>query len=271
MILIDAQVANVLEPINLASGLCLCWCCASPLDGKPDLAHRLPPEPQGSRADPHNRSVGFILLIIAMINPLDKTQLRRQLRQQRQQISDAARKIAEQHIVQQVITHFSRLLSPACAAYFGTDEEVNLQALFDYCWQQGQPIYSPLVTALDSSMQFQHIQSDTRLTENRFGIKEPDPDQASQIAPQSLSMVFTPLVGFDIQGTRLGMGGGFYDRSFSFKQRQPGAPWLVGCAYELQKVPHLDKAAWDIDLDAIVTEKQVYWISAELKRIAGEK
>ncbi len=200
----------------------------------------------------------------------DKTRLRQHLRQQRRSLTNSERRDAEQHILKHIISHFGSLLGPACAAYFGTQEEVNLQGLFEHCWDKQLAIYSPLVQAADTPMHFQQIKATTPLIENRYGIKEPETNQEQQLAPNQLSIVFTPLVGFDPSGARLGMGGGFYDRCFSFKRHQNTKPWLVGCAYELQKLPELEKESWDIDLDAIVTESQVYWVNPNLRRAAFE-
>ena len=68
-----------------------------------------------------------------------------------------------------------------------------------------------------------------------------------------------PLVGFDEEGGRLGMGGGFYDRSFAFTRIRPRLrPTLIGLAHELQKVQKLPVEPWDIPLDAVVTDHRIY-------------
>jgi 5-formyltetrahydrofolate cyclo-ligase len=64
-----------------------------------------------------------------------------------------------------------------------------------------------------------------------------------------------PLVGFDKAGNRLGMGGGFYDRSFAFKQKRHSCqPKLIGLAHSIQQVDNLSVQGWDIPVDNIVTE-----------------
>ena len=66
-----------------------------------------------------------------------------------------------------------------------------------------------------------------------------------------------PLVGFDAQRNRLGMGGGFYDRTFAFRNNKNN-PYLIALAYEWQHLPKLSKEAWDITPDLIITEKAVF-------------
>ena len=62
----------------------------------------------------------------------------------------------------------------------------------------------------------------------------------------------------DDAGRRLGMGGGWYDRAFAFRQRRAAPPWLVGAAFAAQQVPALDAAGWDVLPDAICTENATF-------------
>ena len=65
-----------------------------------------------------------------------------------------------------------------------------------------------------------------------------------------------PLLGFDLKGNRLGMGGGYYDRCLAFKKSKVKKPILLGFAYDFQQVDLLSAEPWDIGLDAIATESQ---------------
>ncbi len=97
---------------------------------------------------------------------------------------------------------------------------------------------------------------------NRFNIPEPDIPPAERLQPQQLHLVLAPLVAFDSTGTRLGMGGGFYDRSFAFLRDPDYRGWrprLLGLGYEFQRmaVP-LARRTWDVPLDAAATEEGLY-------------
>lgn len=107
------------------------------------------------------------------------------------------------------------------------------------------------------------LQKNDALITNRFGIDEPDTPLHQTTRSYGLDLVLMPLVAFDIEGNRLGMGKGYYDRTLKFLhlRRHWRKPRLVGIAYELQKFEQLPKQAWDIPLDAIVTEKAVYNIN----------
>lgn len=98
------------------------------------------------------------------------------------------------------------------------------------------------------------------LSLNRFGIPEP-PSRRGRIHARHLDLLLVPLVGFDQRGQRIGMGGGFYDRSLAFLKRRPvwRRPRLIGLAHECQRLARIAPRPWDIPLDGIATERRVYW------------
>ena len=110
----------------------------------------------------------------------------------------------------------------------------------------------------DGALRFAPWRAGDPLVGNRYGIPEPDVAASSLLEPRDLALAVTPLVGFDPRGHRLGMGGGWYDRSFAFRQREPAPPWLVGAAFEVQRIDALDRADWDVALDAVCSDATVY-------------
>ena len=84
---------------------------------------------------------------------------------------------------------------------------------------------------------------------------EPQFDKRLCIKASLLNLVFLPLVGFDREGNRIGMGKGYYDKTFSAKVQSFHAPKLVGLAHSIQETGILPNP-WDIPLDAIFTEKE---------------
>lgn len=112
------------------------------------------------------------------------------------------------------------------------------------------PTLDPLRNGL---LRFVPWTSGTRLVANRFGIPEPDLRQHSGAPTWSLDLILMPLVAFDDDGNRLGMGGGFYDRTLEALWRHPVRPRLVGVAHRFQRVGWIPTAEWDIPLDAVIT------------------
>lgn len=80
-----------------------------------------------------------------------------------------------------------------------------------------------------------------------------------------LDFLVVPLVGFDDQGRRLGMGGGYYDATLAFLRRRRiwHKPYLIGLAFECQRVAEIPSEPWDIRLNAILTEKGLSRFSSQ--------
>lgn len=119
----------------------------------------------------------------------------------------------------------------------------------------GKRCYVPVITG--KHLRFAPWTPDALLREADFGIREPAVATEQLLLPAALALVLVPLVAFDAGCNRLGMGGGFYDRSFAGHQ-PGGAQTLAGIAHELQKVERLAAQPWDVPLDCVVTESDTY-------------
>ncbi|MBA2239620.1 MAG: 5-formyltetrahydrofolate cyclo-ligase, partial [Lysobacter sp.] len=138
------------------------------------------------------------------------------------------------------------------AGYWATDGEIALHA-----WQVQLPdrcTYCLPVLRDDGCLGFAPWRPGEALRSNRFGIPEPDVGPDTLVLAADMSLVVVPLVAFDPRGNRLGMGGGWYDRSFAFRQHQPAPPWLVGAGFAEQCVDSIEPAHWDVPLDAVCSD-----------------
>lgn len=142
------------------------------------------------------------------------------------------------------------------AGYWAMDGEIALHA-----WQLRLPptvTYCLPVLHGDGRLRFAPWRPGAALANNRFGIPEPDVAADALLAPESMALVVVPLVAFDADCQRLGMGGGWYDRSFAFRREHDAPPWLVGAAFALQQVDALPPEPWDVPLDAVCTERATH-------------
>ena len=114
---------------------------------------------------------------------------------------------------------------------------------------------------LNEGLVFIELNTDTQFENNKFSIPEPVYDKEKIVAANTLDLVIVPLLGFDRNGNRLGMGGGFYDRCFAFKKQQSTKPLLVGYAYDFQEVNSLKPESWDVGLDMIATQSELIKIN----------
>jgi 5-formyltetrahydrofolate cyclo-ligase len=204
-----------------------------------------------------------------MTSILNPTALRKQLRQRRQQLApEKQRQHAQQALIhlqdfleaQSTLPLTEQAFTPLKVALFlSQDGELDTELAIQYLWQSTQyKVYLPVLeTKPDWHMGFAECQPDSQMVENQFGIAEPAMPFDKHLSGQQLDIVLLPLVGFDNLGNRMGMGGGYYDRSFAFKKLQE-APHkktlLIGWAHSCQRVTQLASQAWDIPLDGIITE-----------------
>jgi 5-formyltetrahydrofolate cyclo-ligase len=142
------------------------------------------------------------------------------------------------------------------ALYLAYGSELSTQPLIDALRRGGRQIAVPRVTG-PGLMHFERLRADTRMRRNRLGICEPAL-RGSRVLRAELDVVILPVLGFDRHGTRLGYGGGFYDRWLA-RERIAQRPRRLGYAYAIQQVEKLPRDPWDIGLDAVITNEGVRW------------
>lgn len=188
-------------------------------------------------------------------------QLRKLLREARKALSPAQQRAAAQGLYRQLGQHPVLRRARAIALYLPNDGEIDPRPLLRAAQKRGIHTYLPVLSPWPrTKMVFQRILPGERLRANRFGIAEPLPSPRRQRPIWTLDLVLLPLVGFDQYGGRLGMGGGFYDRSLAYRTRRKCwlKPRLLGLAHECQKVDRLQQASWDVALQGTVTDKGWY-------------
>lgn len=206
---------------------------------------------------------------------IDQTQrkaLRRELRARRRSLSPLQQKRAARALTRQLLRHPQVQRSRHIALYLPNDGEIDPRLFAGVARRLGKICYLPVLQPVHRNrLWFYRFDADTPLVPNRFGIPEPRPHKTARRSPRALDLVLLPLVGFDEQGGRLGMGGGFYDRTFAFKLAEGGrsSPYLIGLAHECQRVSALPVAPWDVPLDAIVSDRRSYSAESRHQGLSG--
>ena len=196
--------------------------------------------------------------------PLSRPQLRRMLRKARRALTPSEQRQAALGVYRQLAQHPLFRRAKHISLYLPTDGEIDPRLLLRAAQRRGKATYLPVLSAWPrTKMVFQRVRPGEKLLPNRFGILEPRVNAHRQRQVWALDLVLLPLVGFDDAGGRLGMGGGFYDRSLAYLARRYSwrKPTLLGLAHECQKVGRLAQASWDVPLAGTVTDKQ--WFVAE--------
>jgi 5-formyltetrahydrofolate cyclo-ligase len=184
---------------------------------------------------------------------LTQKEIRTQGRRARNAMSDDERAFASEKIFESV-THASWFQrSKYIACYLPVPGEVDTWRIIARAWRMKKRIFAPIIKK-NGLMQFREITAETALRRTDQGIYEPG--EGPLIAARSLDIVITPLVAFDKFNHRIGMGGGYFDRTFCFlSNRQAYArPKLVGVAFACQKVEEIAPNPWDIPLFTVITE-----------------
>ncbi len=181
-----------------------------------------------------------------------KLRLRSELRARRRALTHQAQAAAATAAAGRITclpqwTHARRV-----AVYLAADGELDTGPLTDFARRQGKQLFLPVIQP-DKTLRFALWRSEDSLTTNSLGIPEPGPEVRRSSA-RELDIIFLPLVGFDRQGSRLGMGGGFYDRSLE----GINGPLLIGLAHSCQEAEHIPQEDWDIPLDYIATDDALH-------------
>jgi 5-formyltetrahydrofolate cyclo-ligase len=144
------------------------------------------------------------------------------------------------------------------AIYLPAAGELDCTPVAVQAWRRGREVFLPVIDG--SALRFAPFHLRSELRANRFGIPEPVTPRRKWRTARQLDVIVAPLVAFDVHGHRLGMGGGFYDRTLAFLARRSSArrPHFIALAFELQKIAELPSDAWDVRLDAVVTESETY-------------
>jgi 5-formyltetrahydrofolate cyclo-ligase len=183
-----------------------------------------------------------------------KDGIRTSLRHKREQLSAQEQQQKSALIINNVKQSDIYEQATKIAFYHAVRGEADPSDLMD----SSKKFYLPILsTNKDQGLVFAPIDENTQYKNNEFGVPEPIVEPDEFINAETLDLVIMPLLGFDNQGNRLGMGGGYYDRCFAFKKQQPDKPILMGFAYDFQQVEALSAEPWDIGLDMIATESQL--------------
>ncbi|WP_370279282.1 5-formyltetrahydrofolate cyclo-ligase [Pontibacterium sp.] len=193
------------------------------------------------------------------MNP--RQQLRQEIRRKRRALTKPQQIKAAKRLHAQICRRPEFIRARHIALYLPNDGEIDPRPLLESCWKMGKKTYLPVLhPILHNRLWFVPFDRSTKLVRNIYNIEEPPLLKSPRRPPWALDMVLLPLVAFDADGNRMGMGGGYYDRTFSFKSRRQNiqGPKLVGLAHELQRVERLPVESWDIPLAGIITDEDCY-------------
>ncbi|MBV1787891.1 5-formyltetrahydrofolate cyclo-ligase [Marinobacterium sp. D7] len=187
--------------------------------------------------------------------------LRQQMRRARRALTPAQQRSAAHNLLGQVRHRLWFLKARHVALYLPNDGEIDPSPLIQLCWKMKKRVYLPVLHPIrHNRLWFLPYTPSTRMCRNRFRILEPKLKYHPRRPGWAMDLVMLPLVAFDAAGNRMGMGGGFYDRTFSYKFAEKGIKGarLIGLAHDFQRVGELPVQPWDVPLFGIVTDRAAY-------------
>ncbi|EBK6838712.1 TPA: 5-formyltetrahydrofolate cyclo-ligase [Salmonella enterica subsp. enterica serovar Javiana] len=188
---------------------------------------------------------------------LSRQEIRRMIRQRRRALTPEQQRRFGQQAAARMLSFPPVVMAHTVAVFLPFDGELDTQPLIEQLWQAGKRVYLPVLHPFSpGNLLFLHYHPQSALVTNRLKIREPRLDVRDVLPLAKLNVLVTPLVAFDEGGQRLGMGGGFYDRTLQNWQQHKILP--VGYAHDCQLVEKLPVEEWDIPLPAVVTPSKIW-------------
>lgn len=195
------------------------------------------------------------------MNSDDRQNLRKYYRNARNQLSEIQQHEYAKDCLQRCLE--SNLLQGVSivACYLANDGELDPSSIVEFCWQQSIRVLLPVIDPKRAGhLRFVEYHPNSMMQQNKFAIAEPVATPDNTYGVEEIELIFAPLVAFDSKGNRLGMGGGFYDRTLVPIHQQRLKTKLVGLAHDCQQAKKIPIDSWDIPLDLIVTPTRSFKI-----------
>lgn len=188
---------------------------------------------------------------------LSRQDIRKMIRRRRRALTEQQQIDFGEQAATRMMAYPPMVMSHTVALFLSFDGELDTQPLIEQLWRAGKRVYLPVLHPFSrGNLLFLHYHPHSELVVNRLKIHEPRLDVRDVLPLSELDVLITPLVAFDEQGQRLGMGGGFYDRTLQNWQQHGIRP--VGYAHDCQLVERLPVEEWDIPLPAVVTPSKTW-------------
>ena len=181
-----------------------------------------------------------------------KSELRAELLKKRRALQTAERTQAAQQLLGRLKN--SNLISgnSVVAAFWPMMDEIDVRPVIHWLHEKNIVCALPCLVSVDQPLLFRQFSKDDLLAKTQLNVSQPQ-DHAPLVTPD---IILVPTVGFDRRGYRIGMGGGFYDRTLA-----TSAGKIIGIGYAVSEIENVPVEPHDIRLHAILTEKELIEIA----------
>lgn len=151
-------------------------------------------------------------------------------------------------------------------SYLSYGSEASTVFLFEEGWKQGDVMLAPKVLADPPRMELRKVTGTQDIEPGIWGIPEPK-GSCDVLHPEDwpeLDLVLVPGLGYDLQGGRIGYGGGYYDRFAECLEKhcaeQGKRPLMAALVMPGQLVPDIPMDPLDLRLDLLITPEGILHI-----------
>ncbi|WP_242426209.1 5-formyltetrahydrofolate cyclo-ligase [Vibrio sp. qd031] len=190
---------------------------------------------------------------------MTRTEFRQVIRARRNQLTEQQQQNDAHQLLDTLLNVDEWVNASTIALYLSFDGEIDTQSLIQWCWDHGKRVCVPVLHPFSKGqLLFLEYTPSTPMRINQYNIAEPILNQLSIVPVATIDLIATPLVGFDSHGHRIGMGGGYYDRTLAPFLHSTTGPLALGLAHHCQHVEKLPTESWDVPLPCIVTPSKIW-------------
>ena len=222
--------------------------CSTFFKEKPDLAWYSPP---GQRV--RGLYVTVNRFYASVLNAV-KEDIRRSLLKRRRSLSEKVLNPVSCEINTHLANEIQNRDLKRILLYQSIDNEPSIKETIKLAWQKNIEVYIPKVISKEKII-INRLREDSSYSKNKFGIKESNDSDTIEL--NEIDLAVLPLVGIDINGFRLGYGGGYFDRFFNQESELRRKPFIIGTGYAFQILEVSFAEGHDLKCDLVITEKGV--------------
>lgn len=142
------------------------------------------------------------------------------------------------------------LAAKTVMSYISSFKEVSTIAIVNRLFNEKKHVAVPVSNTADETITVSYINSLTELSDGAYGIKEPSVIKECDIS--DIDVILVPGLAFDIKGSRMGFGKGYYDKLLS-----KISALKIGLCYDFQLLNNIPNDKHDIPMDIIITEERI--------------
>ena len=200
-----------------------------------------------------------------------KKEMRRRIRALRESLSEEEQALRSEQVIARLMAMAIAMADKVAsrhvfALYYPTRNEVDVRPLVKELWRRNKTVLFPRISPVTNLMEFRQVHSFDDFTVGPFKLMEPA-ESCPICAPELIEVVIVPGVAFDLQGYRIGFGGGYYDRFLPVLKQ--GAV-KIAPVFEFQIVEDLPHEAHDQKVDWLVSEAQLINVSESATNCVGQ-